>query len=61
MVKVSGDVKLSVRYDIELKMTADEFEALSESKQNQLIEEAIDWHDALRSARTDDIDVWDIE
>lgn len=61
MIKVSGEVTLKVRYAINLDMSEAEFESLSEKKQNELIDEAIDWQDATRSAEVDEIDVWDIE
>ena len=61
MIKVSGEVALKVRYAVKLNMTEEEFDALSERKQNELIDGAINWHDELRNAETDEIEVWDIE
>lgn len=55
-----GDVKLRVNFKVKLNMTEEEFDSLSEFQQNQLIEDSIDWHDTLRSAETEDIDVWDV-
>ena len=60
MIVISGEAKLKVPYKVQLNMTVEEFDALPERKQNELIEEAIDWRDATRSAETDEIDVWDI-
>lgn len=52
---------LKVPYTVNLDMTADEFEALSERKQDELLDEAIDWMDGARSAEVDDIEVYDYE
>lgn len=61
MIKITGEVTLKVNYAVKLDMTAEQFEGLSERKQNELIEEGIDWHNELRNAQTDDIEVWDID
>ena len=60
MVKISGQATLSVPFLVKLDMTSEEFEALSESKQNEILEESIDWMSTMRNAETEDIDVWGI-
>lgn len=61
MIEVNGEVTLKVRYSVKLNMTLDEFESLSTRKQNELLDGSIDWHNELRNAETDDIEVWDID
>jgi len=56
---VYGSVKLEVRFDIELDMTEDEFENLSQKEQDYLIETSIDWNDTMRNAEIDEVDVWE--
>lgn len=61
MIKVSGQATLKVPYTVTLNMTEEEFDRLTESKQNELLDNAIDWMDATRSADVDEIDVWDLD
>ena len=58
-LQVYGSVKLEVRFDIELDMTEDEFENLSQKEQDYLIETSIDWNDTMRNAEIDEVDVWE--
>ena len=61
MIKVSGRITLSVDYTVKLNMTEEQFYNLSEHQQNQIIDENIDWHNTLRNAEVEDVDVWDLE
>lgn len=61
MMKVTGVATLRVPYSVKLDMTAEEFGNLSERKQDELLDEAIDWMDATRSAEVDEIEVFDYE
>lgn len=61
MITVEGMAKLNVNYKVELNMAEEEFDELSESGQTELLENAIDWKEACRSAETDGIDVWEVE
>ncbi|MCC3381934.1 hypothetical protein ACFQ5D_18055 [Paenibacillus farraposensis] len=61
MIKISGRATVLVDYEVELDLTEDEFYELTEKKQNELLESAIDWWDALRNGQTDEIEVDDIE
>lgn len=61
MIKVRGSVTLRVGYEVELDMTEKEFDTLSAIKQNALIDETIDWHNELRNAETDDVEIWDVD
>ena len=61
MITVKGMARLRVPYSVKLNMTEEEFDSLSERKQNQLLEDAIDWKDACRNAETDDIEVDDVQ
>ncbi|KZE65027.1 hypothetical protein AV545_03655 [Paenibacillus jamilae] len=61
MIRISGTATVRVNYEVELELTEDEFYELAEKKQNELIESAIDWWDALLNEQTDEIEVDDIE
>ncbi|WP_342472372.1 hypothetical protein MHH70_01780 [Metasolibacillus sp. FSL H7-0170] len=61
MLRVTGEAKLKVRYEVQLPITEAEFEAMSERQANALIEEHIDWLVTLSSAETEDIEVWDYD
>jgi len=60
MIKVSGQAKLSASYEVELDMSEEAFDALSEKAQQELLENSIDWRDVLESSETDEIDVWEL-
>lgn len=59
MIRVSGDVKLRVPYVFDFDMTEDEWYAMSEREQNEMIDEMIG-HSEMESAELDDCDVWDV-
>ncbi|MEK4191732.1 hypothetical protein NYE59_01470 [Paenibacillus sp. FSL L8-0323] len=59
MIRVSGDVKLRVPYVLDIDMTEDEWDALSEREQNEVIDGMIG-HSEMESAEMDDCDVWDV-
>ena len=61
MITVTGQARLKVPYTVQLDMTTEEFDALSERKQNELLDDSIDWKDACRNAELDDIDVDDVQ
>lgn len=59
MIEVYGKAILKVDFNVELDMSEDEFEALSEKKQDALIDSKINWHSTLRSAEVDEFDVYE--
>ncbi|OIJ17075.1 hypothetical protein BKP37_00610 [Anaerobacillus alkalilacustris] len=59
-ITVSGEVRLRVSYQVELNMSEQEFDALSEREQNEHLENAIDWLEAGRNAEVDEFDVDDV-
>ncbi|WP_340011755.1 hypothetical protein MHI32_01415 [Paenibacillus sp. FSL H7-0690] len=59
MIRVSGDVKLRVPYVLDIDMTEDKWDALSEREQNEIIDGMIG-HSEMESAELDDCDVWDV-
>lgn len=61
MIKVSGRITLSIDYTVKLNMTEEQFDNLSERQVNKLIDESIDWHNAMNNAEVEDVDVWDLE
>lgn len=61
MIKVTGEATLKVRYEVNLPCTEAQFEALSESDAQAILDEHIDWRSALSNVETDNIDVWDYE
>lgn len=56
-LKVQGTATLRVNYAVEVQYTEAQWEALSEKKQNEILDSAIDWAEACRNADVDDIDV----
>lgn len=60
MIRVTGTATLKVDYSVDLDMTEEQFDALSERHQNQLIDRHIDWFDACRSGEMDDLDIDDV-
>lgn len=60
MIKVTGTARLTVWYGVELDISEEEFDALSERKQNELLDGAIDWREVCRGAELDEIDVDDV-
>lgn len=61
MIRVIGTAKLRVNYDVQLDMTEEEFDSLSESEQNDILDHKIDWMNECRSAEVDDIEVDDVQ
>jgi hypothetical protein len=61
-IKVSGSITLRGNFEVELDMTEEKFDALSERKQNEAIENAMDWRNWLDSTdQLDDVDVYDVK
>lgn len=60
-LKVQGTATLRVNYAVEVQYTEAQWEALSEKKQNEILDAAIDWAEACRNADVDDIDVDDYQ
>jgi len=56
-----GTANLRFNYEVQLNMTEVEFDSLTELKQNEVIESAIDWFDVCCSAEVDEIEVDDLE
>lgn len=61
MIRVSGTASVDVDWEIEVDMTEEEFDNLSEKAQNQLIDSHVDWLDECRNGSVDDIEVDEIE
>ena len=61
MIKVTGTVTLQVPYEVFFNITEEEFDSLSERGQDELIESSIDWHNAVRNARTSEIEVDNVD
>ncbi|MEK4188080.1 hypothetical protein [Paenibacillus sp. FSL L8-0494] len=57
MIRVKGTAKVRCDYEVVLPMTEEEFDRLSEKKQNELLDTSIDWKDALRSGWMDEIEI----
>jgi hypothetical protein len=60
MITVSGTATLKVNYSVDLDMTEEQWDALSEKKQNEILDSTIDWMDECRSAEVDEIEVDDV-
>ncbi|HLG26730.1 MAG TPA: hypothetical protein VI423_03000 [Paenisporosarcina sp.] len=60
-IRVSGSAKLRVGYTVELEMTEEDFDNLSEGQQNEIISDSINWGDIMSDAEVDDIDVDELE
>lgn len=60
MIEVTGEATLKVKYSVELDISEDEFENLSERKQDEMIEDAINWHEILKNAETNEIEIDDV-
>lgn len=60
-LKVQGVATLRVNYDVEVPYSEVQWEALSEKKQNEILDAAIDWAEVCRNADVDDIDVDDYQ
>lgn len=61
MIRVSGTAKLRVEYSVNLDMTEEQFDAMSEREQTELLDRKIDWMDACSSGELYDLDVDDVE
>jgi hypothetical protein len=60
-IKVSGSLRLRGNFEVELHLTEEEFDALSEREQNEEIEGVIDWRNWTGNAELYDLDVDDVE
>ncbi|WP_107950901.1 hypothetical protein [Lysinibacillus parviboronicapiens] len=60
-LKVEGIATLRAGYSVEVPYTEEQWEALSERKQNEILDAAIDWYEVSRNAEVDDIDVYDYQ
>lgn len=61
MIRVSGTARVDVDWEIELDMTEEEFDDLSEREQNEIIDRDVDWYEACRNGSVDAIEVDDLE
>lgn len=57
MIRVTGYAFLRVPFSVDLDMTVEDFDDLSSSEQNELIDGAIDWKEACRSGELDDVEI----
>ncbi|MCM3560610.1 hypothetical protein M4D57_18760 [Brevibacillus borstelensis] len=60
-IRVEGEAILKVRFSVELPMSEEAFDALSEWAQNKLLDDHIDWKNECRGAELDDISIDDLE
>ncbi|MGO4951992.1 hypothetical protein [Paenibacillus sp. S25] len=60
MINIYGTATVYVDYEVKLDLTEEQFSELTEKEQNELLQSAIDWQEALRNGQTDDIEVDDI-
>ena len=60
MITVTGDTTLRLRYKVKFNMTEEQWDALSEVEQNELIDSKIDWHNEMRNAEVTDYEVDDV-
>lgn len=60
MITIDGTAKLRVSFSVEVDMTVEQWDSLSERKQNEIIEGLVDWMDECRSGEVDDIEVDDV-
>ncbi|WP_040981037.1 hypothetical protein [Oceanobacillus jeddahense] len=58
-INVYGEAVLTVRFDVDLPLSEDEFESLSQKEQDQLIDTKIDWVEATKSAEIDNFDIYE--
>lgn len=52
-IRVSGQAKVTVDYSVDLDMTMEDFDALSQGKQDQLIVNHTDWSKASYSSEVE--------
>lgn len=60
MIKISGVANFTVPFEVELSMTEDQWDKLSEREKREIIDGFIGW-DEMQSAEMDDCDVYDLE
>lgn len=60
MIRVSGDAKFRVNYDLILPYTEEQWDVMSESQQNEIIDEQMDMS-VMESAELYDLDVDDVQ
>ncbi|MBO1909723.1 hypothetical protein [Sporosarcina sp. 6E9] len=58
-INVYGNAVLKARFSVELDMTEEEFEALTEHQKDNLVDSKIDWHNAMQGAEVDEMDIWE--
>jgi hypothetical protein len=61
MIKVQGLLSIRGNYEVVLDMKKEEFNKLSLNKQDDEINDAIDWSNFLDNCDVDDIDVDSVE
>lgn len=60
MIRVNGEATLKVPYVVDIDMTEEEWDAMSEGQQNEELESRINWYIECKNAEVDDMDVWDV-
>ena len=60
MIEVTGMLRFTVGFNLEIDMTEAEWDELSERKQNEIIDEMIGTEE-MQGAEMDDCDVWDVK
>lgn len=60
MIKVSGTATYTVDFELQLDMSEEEWDRLSDRQQNEVIDNFIGLYE-MESAEMDDCDVWDVE
>lgn len=60
MIRVIGTARFNVDFRLDIDMTEDEWDLLSESDQNTYIDDCIGMNE-MESAEMSDCDVWEVE
>ena len=58
---VKGSINVSASFIVRLDMTQGDFDSLSHVKQDEIIQEHIDFMETMRSADINDLDIDDVE
>ena len=61
MIKIEGSIMLRMPFSVTLDITEEKFDSLSESEQDALIDEAINWESELRNAEITETEIDDVQ
>lgn len=57
---IKGEITLTAKYEVELEITEENFNRMSEEEQKEYIENEINWDDFLQDANTDNVEIEEI-